>query len=77
MIHQFSAVKWGTHEQFRDEMNLQEMLIARLVQFYVDHTKLSAEAVRELLRHDSWFSAEQCLEKGIVDELLAQDAGEG
>jgi len=70
LLHQFSSMMWGTHEEFKDEMTLQEMLIKLLIEFYADTTSLSAERIREILKRDSWFSAAQCLEMGLVDEII-------
>lgn len=69
LLHQFSSLKWGTHEQFVDEMKLQEMLIELLVNFYADRSNLTTAGVKELLKRDSWFNAAQCLEAGLADEI--------
>jgi ATP-dependent protease ClpP protease subunit len=70
LIHQFSSFVWGTHEQFKDEMALQEMVMKRLVQFYTTHTKISDAQIRQMLTRDSWMDAETCLQLGFADELL-------
>ena len=70
LIHQISGSIWGTHEQFKDEMRLQEMAMERLVRFYTVHTPNSAETIREMLAHDTWMDAERCLEQGFVDAIL-------
>lgn len=69
LIHQFTAGHWGTHEEFKDEMKLQEMLIELLANFYTGKSKISKEQVKEYLKRDSWFNAKQCLELGLVDEI--------
>lgn len=70
LIHQLSSGYWGTYEQLKDDMKLNDMLIEKMVQFYLDHTKMDEEEIRETLKRDSWFNAEQALEKGLVDEIL-------
>jgi len=71
LIHQFSSVHWGTYEEFVDEMKLQNMLIELMVGFYSTRTKLTRRNVRQILKHDSWYSARQCVEHGLVDEIYA------
>ena len=71
LVHQLSSMAWGTHEQFKDEMKLQEMAMDRLVQFYVERTDVSEVEIRETLKHDMWMSATEALARGYVDEILA------
>lgn len=77
LIHQISAFAWGTHEQFKDEMRLQEMLMETLMKWYSEHSKLDPEAIREMLRRDSWMNAQQALEAGFVDAILESEAVDG
>ena len=69
LIHQFWSAFWGKHEEFKDEMALQEMLIDQFVEFYQKRTKLSSEDLREKLKHDFWMNAQQALQYGFVDEI--------
>jgi ATP-dependent protease ClpP protease subunit len=70
LIHQLSGVKWGTHEQFKDELTLQSKAMDRLVEFYAHHASVSNEEVRNMLTRDYWMDAEQCVQHGFVDEIL-------
>lgn len=74
LIHQFTSVHWGTYEEFVDEMQLQNMLIELLVEFYAARTKLTKKRVRQILKRDSWYSASQCVEVGLVDEVWTEVA---
>ncbi len=69
LIHQLSGFKWGTHEQFKDEMTLQNKAMDRLVEFYGKRSKVTADAVRAMLTHDYWMDAETCVQQGFVDEI--------
>jgi ATP-dependent protease ClpP protease subunit len=71
MIHQLSAFTWGNYEQLKDDMHLYDMCMARLVDFYEAHSKMPKEQIEATLKRDSWFDATQCLELGLVDELVA------
>lgn len=71
LIHQLSGAVWGTHEQFKDELNLQSKAMERLVAFYARQSKVSEEEIRTMLQRDFWMDAETCVQHGFVDEILA------
>ncbi|HEX2908664.1 MAG TPA: Clp protease ClpP [Phototrophicaceae bacterium] len=71
LIHQLSAFVWGTHEQFKDEMSLQQKAMDRLVEFYVSKSKVgSEEELRTMLQRDFWMDAETCVKLGFADDVL-------
>lgn len=70
LIHQLTAMMRGKYEEFKDEMALLDMSMERLIEFYTTRTKMEEAEVRELLMRDSWFSAAQCVERGLVDEIF-------
>jgi ATP-dependent Clp protease, protease subunit len=70
LIHQLSSLVWGTHEQFKDEMNLQQKAMERLVKFYARRARVTEEEIRSMLTRDFWMDAETCVEMGFVDEIL-------
>ena len=70
LIHQLSSVMWGKYEEFKDEMHFLDMAMERLVGFYSVKTKMDETTVRALLQRDSWYNAKECVELGLVDEIL-------
>lgn len=70
LIHQLSTMVWGTHEQFKDEMELQKKAMEKLVAFYASHSKVTEKQIRRMLTRDFWVDAETCIEKGFVDEVF-------
>jgi len=71
LIHQISSVMvHGTHEQFKDELENQQMLMDRIKEIYKTKTDMPPETVEELLVHDLWLNSETCLEYGLVDKIL-------
>jgi ATP-dependent protease ClpP protease subunit len=70
LIHQLSGFKWGTHEQFKDEMTLQMKAMDRLAEFYAAHSKVTDTEIRDMLTRDYWMDAENCVKLGFVDEIL-------
>lgn len=69
LIHQQSSWFAGTHEQFKDEIKLQNILIEQLVSFYGGRSNLEEEAIREMLKRDYWMDAKEALSKGFVDSI--------
>jgi ATP-dependent protease ClpP protease subunit len=70
LLHQLSSAMWGTHEQFKDELNLQAKLMDRLVEFYVKHSAVTAEQIRGMLTRDYWLDAKESMDLKLVDEIL-------
>lgn len=70
LIHQLSTFTWGTYEQIKDEVKLLDQMMDTLITFYTEHSKLDDDDVRDLLKHDSWFSARECIERGLADAML-------
>ncbi len=72
MIHQLSSVAWGKYEEMKDGMNLLDMAMDALYNFYVDYSKIKKKEIKQLLQHDSWFNANHCIEKGLVDKIQGE-----
>ena len=39
---------------------------------YSKHTKIPKKKLDEILDHDLWLSAEECLKYGLVDEIIGE-----
>lgn len=70
LIHQLSNGGWGTHEQLKDMMQMQEIAMARIVNHYERRTKLSRDAIQQMLTRDYWMDAQEAREKGFVDGVI-------
>ena len=70
LVHQLSSVAWGTYQQILDDVHMMKMLMETVVDFYTRHSRLSAGDVEEVLKRDSWFRAAECVERGLVDEMI-------
>ena len=70
LIHQLSSHHWGKYSEFEDEKKLLDMLMDRLYEFYATNSKLKKKEIRALLERDTWFDAQQCLARGLVDEII-------
>lgn len=69
LIHQFRTWFVGTHEEFKDEMILQERLIEDVAKFYAEISIVSEDEMRDRLKHDYWLDAKQAIEEGFCDAL--------
>lgn len=70
LIHQLSSFVYGTHEEFKDEMSLQQMIMQRFTRFYTGKTRVEKDALKQMLMRDFWMDAKTCLKLGFVDEIL-------
>ena len=70
MIHQLSSEMWGTYSDFKDHLKNLDMFMEKVRDIYKQHTKVPQEKLDSILKHDLWFDAKQCLEYGLVDEIL-------
>ncbi len=70
LIHQLSAMAWGKYDEIKDEAHALDMEMELLVKFYTEHSKMKRKKVEDLLQRDSWFNAQECLQLGLVDQIL-------
>ena len=70
LVHQLSGHMWGKYQEMQDDMQNSEMLMKKIKNIYKKYTKIPEEKMDELLKHDIWWDAEQCLEYGLVDEII-------
>jgi len=70
LIHQLSSAAWGNYSQMQDEMKNLDMLMKKIEQIYKKHTRMPVKQIKELLKRDLWLDAEECLEYGLVDEII-------
>ena len=71
LIHQIStSMIYGKYHEFLDEIENQNMLMEKVKQIYVDKTNLTEEKLDEMLQHDLWLTADQCLEYGLIDKII-------
>lgn len=70
LIHQLSSVFWGKFSELEDDWENCQMLMRKLKKVYKTNGKFKKRELDDLLKHDIWFEADKCLEKGLVDEIL-------
>ena len=70
LIHQLSGGVWGTYEDIVDNKKNCARLMKMIKNIYLEHTKIPKSKLNSILKHDIWFDAKQCLEYGLVDEII-------
>jgi ATP-dependent Clp endopeptidase proteolytic subunit ClpP len=70
LIHQLSSGVYGKFSEMEDEIFNCTNLMKLLKDFYKKNTKLPMKKLDELLKRDIWLNAEECLQYGIVDEIV-------
>jgi ATP-dependent Clp endopeptidase proteolytic subunit ClpP len=70
LIHQISSEFWGKHAEIEDWQKNINRFMDTMIKMYAERTRLPKTKLREILKHDLWFSAEEALRYGLVDEIL-------
>lgn len=73
LIHQLSSFMWGKYEEFKDEMKNLDKIMVMIKKVYAEYTKIPVSKIEEILKHDLWFDADQCLKYGLVDEIVSSN----
>ena len=70
LIHQLSSGVYGKFSEMEDEIATCTKLMKVLKDFYKKHTKVPMKKLDELMKRDIWLDAQECLDYGIIDEIL-------
>ena len=70
LIHQLSSVCWGKMAEIEDEFDNLKEITNRILEIYTEKTKMKVPELRNVLKHDRWWRAEQCVAKGLVDKII-------
>ncbi|KGR74891.1 head maturation protease, ClpP-related [Ureibacillus sinduriensis] len=72
MIHHAMTGAWGNATQLRKAADDVERISQSMCQYYLDKAgdKLDSETLNEMLKEDTWLTAEQALEIGLCDEIV-------
>jgi len=70
LIHQLRSGMWGKYEELSDDFKNCKTLMKHLKKIYVENTNLKDNELDDILKKDISWSAEICLEKGLVHEII-------
>jgi len=69
LIHELRSGLWGKMSDITEEFDNLKKLMDHLIRFYIEHSKITEKQLEKLLKKDSIWNANECLQKGIVDEI--------
>jgi len=70
LIHEISSGFWGKQSELEDHKESMDRMSKVLIDFYVEKTKLTENKLKEMLKHDIWFTPKEALEFGLVDVIV-------
>ena len=70
LIHEVRAGCWGKKSEVTDDFHNISKLSDMLVDIYSEKTKMTREELPGILERDRNWNARECLEKGLVDEII-------
>lgn len=70
MIHQVSGGMFGSYWELRDAQQNIDNTMNLLKSIYLEKTAVPEKEIDEILSHDIYWSAKQCLEYDLIDEIL-------
>ena len=72
LIHQLSTVMGGKFEELKEDFKNSEQDMKRLIKIYHSetHNKMTKKQIEDALKHDYWWDADTCINKGLCDEIL-------
>jgi ATP-dependent Clp protease protease subunit len=69
MIHNAWTIAAGNKEDFRKLADDMEKIDESILTTYTDKTGMTTEEIKELMNSETWFTAEEAVEKGFADEI--------
>lgn len=72
MIHNMSAYCYGNAEQLRKEADDLDILMQANRQLYLNRMNISEDELIQALDNETIYTAQQCLENGLADEIAGE-----
>jgi ATP-dependent Clp protease protease subunit len=72
LIHQYFGTLSGKQEELKFDINVGNQFMKFLIDMYSKNTKLSKQKLKNMLQHDIFLSANECVKYGIVDNILLE-----
>jgi ATP-dependent protease ClpP protease subunit len=70
LIHQLRAETYGKYEDLADNMINNSSYMSMMRSYYKEYTKIPVKKLDELLKRELYLTAKECLELGLIDEIL-------
>jgi len=69
MVHELSSGNQGKYTEFKSYCGFLDQLSDKLINIYCDRTKKSRQEIEVIMRNETWFSADEYLNYGFIDEV--------
>ena len=69
LIHQLSSGIWGKMSWIEEQVSNLNKIMTHITDLYLKHTSLKEKELKKLLLTDITWNAEECIKKGIADEI--------
>ena len=76
MVHCVSTYAEGNHSSLEHTAEVLRTADRALCSAYMDKSGMSQEEALQMMEHTTWLTAEQALERGLVDAVMFHDAGD-
>ncbi len=70
LIHEVRCASWGKYTEQRDRYENMELIMERILNYYVEKTKIEKDVLKNLLKQDIEWDETNCLKHGIIDEII-------
>lgn len=70
LIHQIRGGCWGTMVEMEDEFENTKEVQRHICEIYRKNTNMRGRELDDILKHDLWWRADQCLRRGLVDKII-------
>jgi ATP-dependent Clp protease protease subunit len=70
LIHELSDSSWGKFTELQDSYKSNEEIMKTMKEWYLERTKIKAEKLDEILKHDIWWNSAICRKNGLVDDII-------
>jgi len=71
LLHELRSGVWGKMSSIEEEMENLKKIMEHITGYYISKTKLPRKALEKLLTRDVIWNADECVNKGVVDEIYA------
>ena len=77
MIHEASSIAWGPADELRAMAEVLDQLSGDIAGMYAARGKKKSDHFRDLMKAETWLTAEQALELGLTDKVATFDEDNG
>jgi ATP-dependent protease ClpP protease subunit len=70
LIHQLSSSLHGKMNEIEDDFENNKVFMDTIKDIYVKRTKMERSEITDALKHDLWWDAYTCYQKGLIDEIV-------